>query len=190
MAERYVNSVPADPQIVVHHLTQNMTQNGTSTHHNYEQRRPSLHLLSRENKNLYLGNCVPLSKAAIKAARARQTSFVEELIKLMKSEDLTLLDQKGNTALCFAAAAGAIEIARIMLKKNPSLLTIRGGENMMPVFMAARLAKGEMASFLYDELSQAKHVFKWEDEVALFFTCLTTSLYGKIYIPTQFFSSH
>ncbi|KAJ0016555.1 hypothetical protein Pint_12175 [Pistacia integerrima] len=110
------------------------------------------------------------------AAGARQTGFVEELIKLIQSEDLTLQDKKENTAFCCAAAAGATDIARIMLKKNPSLLTIRGGEKMMPVFLAALLAQGEMASFLY-ELSQAKHVFQWEDEIALFFTCLTNGLY-------------
>ncbi|KAJ0080865.1 hypothetical protein Patl1_12305 [Pistacia atlantica] len=192
-----------DQQIVVHRLTPNRT----STH---EQRQPSLHLLSRENSYLYLNNCVPLYKAALKgdwksakkllekdptmlcasiakghetvlhiAAGAKQTGFVEELIKSMQPKVLTLSDQKANTAFCCAAAAGAVEIAKIMLKKNPSLLTIRGGEKMMPVFLAALLAQGEMTSFLYDELSQAEHVFKWEDEIALFFACLTNGLYGK-----------
>ncbi|XP_031261865.1 ankyrin repeat-containing protein NPR4-like isoform X3 [Pistacia vera] len=190
-----------DPQIVVHRLT----PNESSAH---EQRQPSLHLLSRENSNLYLNNCVPLYKAALKgdwtsakkllekdrtmlcssitkghetvlhiAAGAKQTGFVEELIKLMQAEDLTMPDHKGNTAFCCAAAAGAIGIARIMLKKNPNLLTIRGGGKMMPVFLAALLAQEEMTYFLYDELSQAKHVFKWDDKVALFFTCLTDGLY-------------
>ncbi|KAJ0017088.1 hypothetical protein Pint_12196 [Pistacia integerrima] len=190
-----------DPQIVV----QRLTPNATSTH---EQRQPSRHLLSRENSNLYLNNCVPLYKAALKgdwksakkllekdptmlcasitkghetvfhiAAGARQTGFVEELMKLMQPKDLTLPDQKGNTAFCCAAAAGATEIAKVMLKKNPSLLTIRGGEKMMPIFLAALLAQGEMTSFLYNELSQAKHVFQWEDEIALFFTCLTNGFY-------------
>ncbi|XP_031278610.1 ankyrin repeat-containing protein NPR4-like [Pistacia vera] len=189
-----------DSQIDVHRLTLSST-------HEQRQRQPSLHLLSRENSNLYLNNCVPLHKAALKgdwksakkllekdptmlcagitkghetvlhiAAGARQTGFVEELIKLIQSEDLALQDKKENTAFCCAAAAGATDIARIMLKKNPSLLTIRGGEKMMPVFLAALLAQGEMASFLY-ELSQAKHVFQWEDEIALFFTCLTNGLY-------------
>ncbi|KAJ0018512.1 hypothetical protein Pint_12156 [Pistacia integerrima] len=192
-----------DPQIVVDRLT----PNGTSTPEQ-RQMQPSLHLLSRENSNLYLNNCVPLYKAALKgdwtsakkllekdrtmlcasitkghqtvlhiAAGTKQTGFVEELIKLMQPKDLTMLDRKGNTAFCCAAAAGATEIARIMLKKNPSLLTIRGGENKMPVFMAALLAQGEMASFLYDELSQAKCVFEWEDEIDIFFTCLTNGLY-------------
>ncbi|KAJ0018032.1 hypothetical protein Pint_12183 [Pistacia integerrima] len=190
-----------DPQIVV----DCSTPNGTSTH---EQRQPSLDLLSRENSNLYLNNCVPLYKAALKgdwksakellekdqrmwcasitkghetvlhiAAGARQTGFVEELIKWMSPEDLTLQDQKGNTAFCCAAAAGATEIARIMLKRNPSLLTIQGGKKMMPVFLAALLAQREMTSFLYDELSQVKHVFQQEDKNALFFTCLANGLY-------------
>ncbi|KAJ0082664.1 hypothetical protein Patl1_12292 [Pistacia atlantica] len=195
-----------DHQIVIGRLT----PNATSTESTHEQRQPSLHLLSRENSNLYLNNCVPLYKAALKgdwttakklldkdptmlrasitkgqetvlhiAAGAKQTRFVEALITLMQPEDLTLSDQNGSTAFCCAAAAGATEIARIMLKKNPSLLTIRGSENMMPVFLAALLAQGEMSSFLYDELSQAQHVFNWDDKVALFFTCLTNGLYGK-----------
>ncbi|XP_031278247.1 ankyrin repeat-containing protein ITN1-like [Pistacia vera] len=193
-----------DHQIVIDRLT----PNATSTESTHERRKPSCHLLSRENSNLYLNNCVPLYKAALKgdwtnakkllekdptmlsasitkgqetvlhiAAGAKQTRFVEELIKSMQPEDLTLSDQNGSTAFCCAAAAGATEIARIMLKKNPSLLAIRGSENMMPVFLAALLAQGEMSSFLYDELSQAQHVFNWDDKVALFFTCLTNGLY-------------
>ncbi|KAJ0018511.1 hypothetical protein Pint_12157 [Pistacia integerrima] len=193
-----------DHQIVIDLLT----PNATSTESTHERRKPSRHLLSRENSNLYLNNCVPLYKVALKgdwtsakkllekdttmlcasitkghetvlhiAAGAKQTDFVEELIKLMQPKDLTLPVQKGNTAFCCAAAAGATGIARIMLKKNPDLLTIRGGEKMMPVFLAALLAQAEMTYFLYDELSQANHVFKWNDKVALFFTCLSNGLY-------------
>ncbi|KAH7569656.1 hypothetical protein JRO89_XS06G0232300 [Xanthoceras sorbifolium] len=70
------------------------------------------------------------------ATEAKQTAFVEELVNLMEPEDLILQDIKHNTAFCFAAAAGNIQIAKIMLTKNASLPKIRGCEGLTPLYMA------------------------------------------------------
>ncbi|KAL5852580.1 hypothetical protein ACOSQ3_007698 [Xanthoceras sorbifolium] len=40
----------------------------------------------------------------------------------MKPEDSELLAQDGNNAFCFDAATGSIEIAKMILAKNPNLL--------------------------------------------------------------------
>ncbi|KAJ0013845.1 hypothetical protein Pint_21542 [Pistacia integerrima] len=64
------------------------------------------------------------------AAGAKQTQFVEEAIKLIEEEQkdyLKFQNKKCNTAFCYAAMAGSKEIAQAMLKKDQSLLTIRGG---------------------------------------------------------------
>ncbi|BBG92746.1 Ankyrin repeat family protein [Prunus dulcis] len=79
------------------------------------------------------------------AAGARHIHFVEELVKMMDEEDLALQDNKENTALSFAAGAGAIEIAKIMIQKNKLLPTIKTGEGLTPLFMAALLGRSEMA---------------------------------------------
>uniref|UniRef100_A0A2N9FGH4 PGG domain-containing protein n=1 Tax=Fagus sylvatica TaxID=28930 RepID=A0A2N9FGH4_FAGSY len=60
------------------------------------------------------------------AAAAKRTAFVKELVKYMNEEDLTLRNKDGNTAICFAAASGIVEIAMVMVEKNNNLPLIRG----------------------------------------------------------------
>lgn len=112
------------------------------------------------------------------AAGARHIHFVKELVEMMNAEDLALQDYKGNTALSFAAAAGTVEIAEIMIRKNISLPTIRGGEGMTPIYMAALLGQSEMADYLYPK---SYEIFDERDRNALFFTCIDTHLYGRYY---------
>lgn len=59
------------------------------------------------------------------AAGAKQTNFVEELVKLMDAKDLELKNKFDNTALCFAAASGNTRIAELMVKKNNNLPSVR-----------------------------------------------------------------
>ncbi|KAJ0018397.1 hypothetical protein Pint_12343 [Pistacia integerrima] len=105
------------------------------------------------------------------ATAARQTNFVEALVKLIDPEDLKLPDENGNSAFCFAAAVGAIQISKIMLMENPRLLTIRGSENMSPLHIAAVFAQRDMASFLYGE---TKDMLTEKDRIAIFFTFINT----------------
>ncbi|KAJ0018395.1 hypothetical protein Pint_12341 [Pistacia integerrima] len=67
------------------------------------------------------------------ATAAKKTNFVKELVNRMEQEELALKDKNGNTAFCFAAAAGVVEIAKIILTKNSSLMTIRGAENLVEI---------------------------------------------------------
>ncbi|KAI9196688.1 hypothetical protein LWI28_026111 [Acer negundo] len=108
------------------------------------------------------------------ATGARQVGFIEEIIKLMEPDDLKLQDRNGNTAFCFAAAAGSIEIVKLMLDKNPDLLTLRGADNKVPLYMAALFGRTEMAKFLYDGTESQ---LTDQDEADLFFKCIDTDLY-------------
>ncbi|KAK1562831.1 hypothetical protein Q3G72_017709 [Acer saccharum] len=108
------------------------------------------------------------------ATGARQVAFVKEILKLMELDDLNLQDIKGNTAFCFAAATGSIEIAKLMLDKNPDLLTLRCAGNMVPIYMAALFGRMEMTKFLYD--GTGSHLTP-QDEAQLFFKCIDTDLY-------------
>ncbi|KAI9195955.1 hypothetical protein LWI28_019714 [Acer negundo] len=108
------------------------------------------------------------------ATGAKQVAFVEEIIELMKPDDLKLQDLNGSTAFCFAAAAGSIEIAKLMLDKNPDLLTLRGAKNMLPLYMAALFGRTEMAKILYD--GTESHLTP-QDEADLFFKSINTDMY-------------
>ncbi|KAK1592792.1 hypothetical protein Q3G72_030447 [Acer saccharum] len=103
-----------------------------------------------------------------------KVSFVEEIIKMMKPDDLKLQDENGNTAFCIAAADGSIEIAKLMLDKNPDLLTLRGADNMVPVYLAALFGRVEMANFLFDGIES--HLTP-QDKADIFFKCIETDLY-------------
>lgn len=109
------------------------------------------------------------------AAEANQLHFVEELVQQLNPYDLELQDFKGNTAFCFAAAIGNVKIAEAMVRRNRSLPTIRGGEGLTPLHMAALQGKSEMAWYLYP---YTVHNFHGEDWDLLFFLCINTAIYG------------
>ncbi|GAU49516.1 hypothetical protein TSUD_300430 [Trifolium subterraneum] len=110
------------------------------------------------------------------AAGSNHIQFVEELLKMLDPEgkDVALQDYKGNTAFCFAAAAGNIEIVDLLLKRNPHLPGIRGGKGYIPIQFAAMQGKCEMTWHLYDK---TKHCFEDGDWNLLFFTCIYTDIY-------------
>ncbi|VVA33905.1 PREDICTED: ankyrin [Prunus dulcis] len=131
-------------------------------------------ILSKDEKLLTASITKGWETALHIAAGAKHVHFVKELVQMMDAEDLALQDNKQNTALSFAAAAGTVEIAEIMIKKNIFLPTIRGGEGMTPIYMAALLGQSEMAEYLYPRTHE---IFDERDRNALFFTCVDTGLY-------------
>ncbi|KAK7304067.1 hypothetical protein RJT34_15078 [Clitoria ternatea] len=108
------------------------------------------------------------------AVGANHAHFVEELVKLMSHDDLELQDNKGNTAFCFAAAVGNVNIAEIMRKKNESLPTIRGGECVTPLHLAVLQGRSEMAWYLF---GKSKEILEDEDWITVFLICINSGLY-------------
>ncbi|KAJ9553644.1 hypothetical protein OSB04_017689 [Centaurea solstitialis] len=76
--------------------------------------------------------------------------FVDNLVNRMDKEGLQLQNKNLNTAFCLAAAAGHIKMVEIMMKKDPSLLTIPGSRGMVPLHMSALYGKYETIKYLYD----------------------------------------
>ncbi|PON78909.1 Transmembrane protein [Trema orientale] len=93
---------------------------------------------------------------------------------MMSNEDLELRDKKDNTAFSLAVATGAVEAAQIMLRRNINLATIRGGQGMTPLYMAALFGRSEMSSSLY---SITEESFQEKDRIGIFFTFINTGLY-------------
>ncbi|KAM0061587.1 putative ankyrin repeat-containing domain-containing protein [Helianthus debilis subsp. tardiflorus] len=87
------------------------------------------------------------------AASAERTKAVKEfvihLVTMMKKEDLELQSKNFNTALSLAAQAGNIETAKILVKKNPTLIEIIHIKGITPLYMAALFAKSDMVKYIY-----------------------------------------
>ncbi|XP_028057663.1 ankyrin repeat-containing protein ITN1-like isoform X2 [Camellia sinensis] len=109
------------------------------------------------------------------AAAAKRIHFVEELVGLMNPEDLELQNSNGNTALCFAAAAGTVRIAEVMINKNERLPMIRGSQGMTPLYMAALLGHSDMVWYLYQKTKSED--LSDEDRIGILNTCVSTDLY-------------
>ncbi|KAL7211060.1 hypothetical protein ACSBR2_014025 [Camellia fascicularis] len=109
------------------------------------------------------------------AAGARHTRFVEELVKLMKPDDLALQNKVGNTALCFAAASGIRQIAEVMVNKSKTLPSIRGSRGALPLYMAALLGHRDMVLYLYSVTE--KEIMTEEDRIGLLIATITANLF-------------
>ncbi|KAL7211050.1 hypothetical protein ACSBR2_014020 [Camellia fascicularis] len=109
------------------------------------------------------------------AAGARQTKFVEELVKLMDMRDLELQNKHDNTALCFAAASGNTRIAEVMVKKNINLPAVRGSKGLTAVHMAALLGHRDMVLFLCS-VTRVEDLTK-EDFIGLLVATISSDLY-------------
>ncbi|KAJ0018612.1 hypothetical protein Pint_12288 [Pistacia integerrima] len=75
--------------------------------------------------------------------------FVNELIKYMLKEELTITNDAGDTAFLLAAGNGRVDVAKVMFEKNRWLPNIRGYLEMLPIHVAARNGHREMVEFLY-----------------------------------------
>ncbi|XP_017243138.1 ankyrin repeat-containing protein ITN1-like isoform X2 [Daucus carota subsp. sativus] len=108
----------------------------------------------------------------------KHAHFVEELLKLMKPEDLDLQNKNRNTALCLAAAAGTVKIVEMMVEVEPNLLMIRGNNNMSPLLMAALFGHKEMVSYLYSRTDNMTGG-DWTDtdRIMLLNACISAKLY-------------
>ncbi|XP_028786701.1 ankyrin repeat domain-containing protein 17-like [Neltuma alba] len=109
------------------------------------------------------------------AAGAGHFHFVKELVNLMDKNDLDLQNSRGNTAFCFAAAAGSLDIVKLMWEKNSFLPEIRGGNGFTPLFFVAQQGRADMARYLYPKTIENFDEVEWNK---LFLTCIDTGIYG------------
>ncbi|PIN25674.1 hypothetical protein CDL12_01581 [Handroanthus impetiginosus] len=111
------------------------------------------------------------------AAMGGHLSFVENLLNRMSVDDTEFQNNKGHTALCFAAAAGNIEIAKLMIKKNPDLPKITGDDGITSIHLAAKQGHSELARFLFTSLGDFE-TWKVGAQSALLTTSIDSGLYG------------
>lgn len=112
------------------------------------------------------------------AVLGKSHQFVEYLMGLLKKEDLELVNGNGDTALCLAAIAGNLEIAKILVKKNEGLLNIPNIQGNMPLYMAALYGRHDMVKYLYHTSQKMTGSF-WtnENRGCVVVKCVETNLF-------------
>ncbi|XP_042954895.1 uncharacterized protein LOC122291290 isoform X1 [Carya illinoinensis] len=83
------------------------------------------------------------------AVAAEHEHIVEKLVEMMKEEDLAILDSGGNTALAYTAINGNYQMAKCMIRKNKSLVSIGNNQKDIPVVIAVENGHKELACYLY-----------------------------------------
>lgn len=111
------------------------------------------------------------------SAGSKHSGFVEKLMEKMSSDEVTLKNKHGNTALCFAATSGVVRNAELMVKKNSDLPLIHGFENRTPLFMAISCKRREMASYLLQVTDINK--FNIQEQVELLIATIHSNFYGN-----------
>ena len=111
------------------------------------------------------------------AAAAKDPHLVAELVNIMDVNSLALVNKVGNTALCFAAVSGVVEIAARMVEKHKGLPNIRGSQGMTPLHMAVLLGRRQMVGYLLrvTDIQQLTD----QDLIGLLTSCIDTDLFGK-----------
>ncbi|XP_057723587.1 uncharacterized protein LOC130939502 [Arachis stenosperma] len=115
------------------------------------------------------------------AVSMEQTSFVENLIDHISLEDMQIRKVDGNTAFSMAAISGNLQIAKLLLHKNPGLVWIKGHKNMLPIELACWANQPLMVNYLFEntrlDYLNRQLLSIEEDIVRVFFLALTTSNY-------------
>ncbi|KAM0023992.1 putative ankyrin repeat-containing domain, PGG domain, ankyrin repeat-containing domain superfamily [Helianthus debilis subsp. tardiflorus] len=111
---------------------------------------------------------------------SQNPKLVRYLVDKMSEADLKLQNSDGNTAFCLAAISGNVDMAEIMLKKNPALSLIYATENTMPLCLAAFHGKHKMVNFLFGQ-SDGMKGYGWtkkhRNEVLL--KCIQANMFGR-----------
>lgn len=77
------------------------------------------------------------------------TNFVKEFLKIILTDTLVnLRDRAGQTALHSAAISGNVEVARLLVDKDPGLTNAPSDSLLLPIHLAALYANKDMVSYL------------------------------------------
>ncbi|KAJ0811073.1 putative ankyrin repeat-containing domain, PGG domain, ankyrin repeat-containing domain superfamily [Helianthus annuus] len=118
-----------------------------------------------------------LQRKGKKKSPGQSTKFVSYLVNMMNVVDLELQNEDGNTAFCLAAISGNVDIAKIMVEKNPALPLICGSDNMTPLHLAAFHGNKDMVIFLYNQRMRGECLI--EDDInGVLVKCVQANFFG------------
>ncbi|GJY67967.1 ankyrin repeat-containing protein [Tanacetum coccineum] len=139
-------------------------------------------ILDKRPELVRFGICRQLGTALHVAATAEETKltlqFVQNLVNMMTREELELRNQFSNTAFWIASATGNVNMAMVMMEKNPSLQYIRGANSLLPLAKSASGGKYKIVKYLYD-VSQKMIGNHWtnEDRASVLVNCVKRELF-------------
>ncbi|KAJ0764254.1 putative ankyrin repeat-containing domain-containing protein [Helianthus annuus] len=113
----------------------------------------------------------------------KNLDFVKNLVDMMTIDDLELKNKHSNTAFWIATAFGDMEMAMIMMEKNPNLLNIRGSAGLLPLSVSAFTGRHSTVRYLYNS-SQKMSGDHWT-ESDMDFTllhCVERDFFGKQFL--------
>nr|XP_043612224.1 ankyrin repeat-containing protein At5g02620-like [Erigeron canadensis] len=120
----------------------------------------------------------PLHVAASAESNTKSTSFVQNLVNMMLENELLLKNKGGDTPLNLAAAAGNVEIAKIMVRKNSLLPNIPNKSNMMPLYTAALFRNLQMVTYLYEvSVKMSDPCWEHQYKVWVFIKCVEADFF-------------
>ncbi|XP_042957675.1 uncharacterized protein LOC122293225 isoform X2 [Carya illinoinensis] len=85
------------------------------------------------------------------AVEAEQECIVEELVNMISEHDLAMKDKGGSTALHEASNSGNHRMAKCLITKNKSLVSVRYINGQLPVTIAIGFGHKELARYLYSQ---------------------------------------
>ncbi|CAK7339105.1 unnamed protein product [Dovyalis caffra] len=119
----------------------------------------------------------PLHKATCEG----KVEIVGKLVKLMSPEALAVQDVYGNTALHYAAARGMTRMARYMVEKNDTLVTIANNWGIIPTLYACAGGQRDMTAYLLTKTSFRS--LSLGHASVLLQCAIVFNMFGKSYTP-------
>ncbi|KAH6758230.1 hypothetical protein C2S51_018465 [Perilla frutescens var. frutescens] len=133
---------------------------------------PAAEMLLKEDRRLACDVITERGDRALHLAIAmKHKKFVQKLVESMSSSELELQDASGNSACCYAAISGMVEIAHLLVRKNEGLLVSRNKDNWIPLQMSTLGGDKKMVSFFLEKtgvecLSQGEWFYLLLDAIA------------------------
>ena len=125
----------------------------------------------------------------LKACACGKPEIVKELLRRMTPEQMIpKMSQNASyhTPLTVVAVSGNMEIAEVLIAKNPKLLEIPGNNGQIPVVVAVENTQMEMARYLY--IRTPVQVLLDEDGYhgsLLFLNAIFYKMLGQLFLGTQ-----
>ncbi|XP_058186070.1 uncharacterized protein LOC131303289 isoform X2 [Rhododendron vialii] len=113
------------------------------------------------------------------AILAGHIQIAEELVKSMSAEELEMTNKYGDTALSLAAISGVTKLAKLIVPKNPKLVTRRtdqSADGHVPIIVASLYGHKEMVHYLYRETHNIGELSS-EDGATLLNCLITADMY-------------
>ncbi|KAF5794735.1 putative ankyrin repeat-containing domain, PGG domain, ankyrin repeat-containing domain superfamily [Helianthus annuus] len=102
-----------------------------------------------------LGSLGTALHVAATAKESKETlHFVKNLVNMMTGDELQLQNRNSNTAFWIACANGKINMAKIMMEKNSSVLHIRGNLRLYPLTVGVESGTRDLVKWLYNNFGK------------------------------------